>query len=270
MRNQFRPVEESHRKPIGVFRLIGVTALGLSYLSGCSALQHAYMEEAFACADPLSIECTVARQESSEERRRLESQRRSEEYSGPRDSDEYATNPIPSNPDAKFLLRAWEISEHSAATPPSDGERFLRTNLQQFLCNVVKPGERAPLSFFDQYNPKPGSQNSFEYETDEFHGSLTWSTMGWSAQISLSPKDGDWPFTGAEMNNWLSSIGFDVLQTHAIEISGVANYRRGDVLDIYSYEISVISYRNATGRPTFIIMNWVPRNPSGKKYLCGE
>ena len=59
--------------------LLSPTLLGMSFLFGCSAAQLASMGEAFDCADPLSIDCTVSRQRANEERRKANEYRRDQE-----------------------------------------------------------------------------------------------------------------------------------------------------------------------------------------------
>jgi hypothetical protein len=59
--------------------LLSLTLLGMSFLYGCSAAQLASIGEAFDCADPLSIDCTVSRQRANEERRKADEYRRDQE-----------------------------------------------------------------------------------------------------------------------------------------------------------------------------------------------
>ncbi len=59
--------------------LHSLTLLGMLSLYGCSAAQLASISEAFDCADPLSIDCSVSRQRANEERRKADEYRREQE-----------------------------------------------------------------------------------------------------------------------------------------------------------------------------------------------
>ena len=59
--------------------IFSLTLLGISFLYGCSAAQLASIGEAFDCADPLSIDCSVSRQRANEERRKADEFRRDQE-----------------------------------------------------------------------------------------------------------------------------------------------------------------------------------------------
>ncbi len=60
-------------------KLLCLTLLGMLCLHGCSSAQLASVSEAFDCADPLSIKCTVSRQRANEERRKADEYRRDQE-----------------------------------------------------------------------------------------------------------------------------------------------------------------------------------------------
>lgn len=59
--------------------LISLAFLSVLSLPGCAAM-FASMDEAFACSDPLSIDCTVARQRANAARAEQEQYERDLEY----------------------------------------------------------------------------------------------------------------------------------------------------------------------------------------------